>query len=92
MTVYSLPIEIMEMVPEHVPAIDPLTSFGHNEEILHPFYRHNIFGTLAATSIRLRAIFLERSLETKVLVAGIPAFAELLVQPEMSQTFAPHVG
>lgn len=76
------------MIPEHVPTIDPLTSFGLQDDIILGYYRHRMLGVLAATSTGLRAIFHEPSPKTIVLAgANTPTLAGLLGGPETPQVF-----
>ena len=83
----------MEMIPEQFRTIDPLTSFGLEEAILHAYHRHNAFRALAATSRRLRTMFRDRSWETRALVGTeIPTLVRFLGQPETPRILAPHVG
>jgi hypothetical protein len=65
-TVYSLPVEILEMILEHLPAIDNLTNLGAGEAALQTCDRHKAFLALSATNKRLRQIFYLRSWITRV--------------------------
>jgi len=81
------------MIPEQFPTLDPLTSFGLHEGILHDDHYHKMLMTLTATSRRLRWLFRERSWKARVLAGTkIPAFSAFLKQPETSQIFIPQVG
>ena len=81
------------MILELYPIFDPLTSFARDEAILHVYHRHKAFRVLAATSTRLRTIFLERSWKTRVLAeTEIPTLAKFLGQPETLRALALHIG
>jgi hypothetical protein len=66
-TVYSLPVEVLEMILNYFPVIDQLTSLGAGEAVLWTYDRDRVFSTLSATSKHLWEVLCVRLWITRVL-------------------------
>lgn len=83
--VYSLPIEIVEMILENFPAIDQLARLGAGPAVLQAWDRHKALLVLSATSKRFWQIFCVRSWVTRVTptMASFQALVGFLKQVEI---------
>ena len=90
-TVYAMPIELIEMIPNFFPVVDPSTGSEIREGFLRTWNRHTAFEVLAGTCTYLWKLFHKRAWKVRVVTgSGLQTMARLLKDIRV-QAYAPLV-
>ena len=86
-----MPIELIEMIPDYFPVVDPSTGSAMREEFLRTWNRHTAFEVLAGTCTYLWKLFYKRSWRIKTVTGKSLSTMVGLLKDIRVQAYAPLV-